>query len=479
MTFFKLTSCFHKHLSDKVQTSSIFSSIEFPANILLSILREWHFDPKLLEIKQKKRRLCIWKIIERLEGNLENKLMNAAPTILIVDDEPNNLNLLKQVLAPHNYHLIFAKSGPDAIMRASQQEPDLVLLDVMMPGMDGYEVCQKLKSQPETEAVPVIFLTALDGVKDEQRGFDIGAVDYIVKPIVPALVLARVATQLDLRTRTQKLEKALTEIERANKELRDTQEQLVLQQMMAALGGTVAGVAHEINTPLGNSLFMTSALADKTNDFKDAFQSDTLKRSTVTSFLDDVQSSTDLILRNLHRSSKLIKRFKETAADRQGLTRRKFELFEFISESEPLLKRHAQGIEIDVKCQLKLTMQSYPDAIYRVLAQIIENASSHAFKPEQKGQVSIEVTAADEKVLIKVTDNGQGIDPELIDHIFEPFTTTKRGSATHAGLGLNVVFNTVTMVLAGDISVSSELKKGAEFTITIPQEVPEQVKVAS
>ena len=405
--------------------------------------------------------------------------MNVIPTILIVDDEPNNLNLLKQVLAAHNYHLIFAKSGPDAIMRASQQEPDLVLLDVMMPGMDGYEVCRELKSQPKTESVPVIFLTALDGVKDEQKGFDIGAVDYIVKPIVPALVLARVATQLDLRNRTQKLEKALRDIERTNKELRDTQDQLVLQQMMAALGGTVAGVAHEINTPLGNSLFMTSALADKANDFKTAFQKDTLKRSTVTGFLKDVQSSTDLILRNLYRSSKLIKRFKETAADRQGLTRREFELLEFFTESEPLLRRHAKGLEIVVRCETQLTMRSYPDAVYRVLAQLVENAHAHAFKQGEKGQVLVDVLPVDDKVSIKVKDNGRGIDSELLDHVFEPFTTTKRGSSTHAGLGLNVVFNTVTMVLAGEISVSSEPGKGTEFSILIPQEAPEQLKMVS
>jgi putative two-component system response regulator len=119
------------------------------------------------------------------------------PKLLIVDDEPTNLKVLKQVLQ-QEYRLSFAKNGADGLELATRELPDLILLDVMMPEMTGYEVCQRLKSQPKTQHIPVIFVTALKDEIDETRGFDCGAVDYITKPITPAIVRARVRTHLSL-----------------------------------------------------------------------------------------------------------------------------------------------------------------------------------------------------------------------------------------------------------------------------------------
>ncbi|WP_218352782.1 response regulator [Alteromonas lipotrueiana] len=118
-------------------------------------------------------------------------------TLLLVDDEPVNLRVLKQLLAPY-YHLIFAKNGEEALRLATTQLPELILLDVMMPGMTGFEVCQTLKEQRKTSAIPVIFVTALSDEHDETRGFEVGGVDYVTKPISPSVVLARVKTHLSL-----------------------------------------------------------------------------------------------------------------------------------------------------------------------------------------------------------------------------------------------------------------------------------------
>ena len=118
-------------------------------------------------------------------------------TILIVDDEPNNLQVLKEILQL-NYTLIFAKNGERAIQLAKEQQPDLILLDIMMPEMDGYQVCETLKSLPETKNIPVIFVTAMSDIEDESQGFRVGAVDYITKPVSPAIVRARVKTHLSL-----------------------------------------------------------------------------------------------------------------------------------------------------------------------------------------------------------------------------------------------------------------------------------------
>ncbi len=119
-------------------------------------------------------------------------------TVLIVDDEPNNLSLMKVTLSEDNYTLKFAKNGAKALETAAKEQPDLILLDVMMPGMDGYEVCHRLKSSSETAGIPIIFVTAMTDVKDEQYGFDIGAVDYIGKPFHPAIIRSRVKNHLNL-----------------------------------------------------------------------------------------------------------------------------------------------------------------------------------------------------------------------------------------------------------------------------------------
>lgn len=142
-------------------------------------------------------------------------MLNTQPmaTLLLVDDEPVNLRVLKQLLAPH-YSLVFAKNGEEAIRLASEQLPDLILLDVMMPGMTGFEVCEALKALPETKAIPVIFVTALSEEHDEARGFEVGGVDYVTKPISPPVVRARVKTHLSLvqadelkRTRLQVIQR--------------------------------------------------------------------------------------------------------------------------------------------------------------------------------------------------------------------------------------------------------------------------------
>ena len=123
--------------------------------------------------------------------------VNILPTLLLVDDEPANLRVLKQLLTPY-YNLVFAKNGEGAIRLANEQQPDLILTDVMMPGMTGFDVCKALKKQPETAKIPVIFVTALNDEQDEAFGFEVGGVDYITKPISPSVVLARVKTHLSL-----------------------------------------------------------------------------------------------------------------------------------------------------------------------------------------------------------------------------------------------------------------------------------------
>lgn len=176
---------------------------------------------------------------------------NNKSNILVIDDTPANLRLLVNLLRENSYKVRAVPSGKLALAGIKQSMPDLILLDIMMPEMNGYEVCEQLKANPETQEIPVIFISAINEVLDKVKAFAVGGVDYITKPFQVEEVLARVKTQLENRFLQQSLQDKNKQLGRALAELQAAQNQLVLSEKMAALGQLVANIAHEINTPLG------------------------------------------------------------------------------------------------------------------------------------------------------------------------------------------------------------------------------------
>jgi DNA-binding LacI/PurR family transcriptional regulator/signal transduction histidine kinase len=257
-----------------------------------------------------------------------------------------------------------------------------------------------------------------------------------------------------------KLEEALVE--------KDTRERVEIEKMNA-LGTLVAGIAHEINTPIGIGVTAASHLSRILADLRESFGRDQISRFGLEEFLRDGVETARLLVSNLERSSALVSSFKKVAVDSSSEERRFFRVREYVSDIlatlSPRLKRTL--IQISVDCPDGLEIDSYPGAFSQVLSNLVVNSLEHGFDEGAPGEISIRIALSHGTLTWIYKDNGKGIPPETIGHIFEPFFTTRRESGG-SGLGLHIVYNTVTAVFGGRIKVTSAQNKGVTFTITIP-----------
>lgn len=268
--------------------------------------------------------------------------------------------------------------------------------------------------------------------------------------------------------RTRNLEEAKQELEQSLEQLRKTQEELVLAEKLAALGGLVAGVAHEINTPLGIGVTASSFLEERIKELSDKFDQGDLKRSDLEKFIRTGAESSASILTNLGRAAGLIKSFKQVAADQSSEQPRTFNLHSYVDEVllslRPKYKRTDHVIEN--RCP-DIELFSYPGAFMQIITNLLVNALTHAYPDGQTGHMIIGGQIADGSLKFSFSDDGVGIAPEFMDKVFEPFYTTKRGEGG-TGLGLHIVFNTVTQSLGGTIHCESSPGAGTRYTITMP-----------
>ncbi|GAB2588919.1 sensor histidine kinase [Nitrincola alkalisediminis] len=255
--------------------------------------------------------------------------------------------------------------------------------------------------------------------------------------------------------------------------LKRTQEELIQSEKLASLGGLVAGVAHELNTPIGNAVMAASTLKSDVKTFNQEMEQG-LKRSSLTQFIGNADEASLIILRNLEKASSLITGFKQVAVDQTSLNKRTFCITEVLDEVmlmlNPTLKRSLHRVEIDVID--KVVMTSYPGPLGQVLINLVQNALVHAFD-ETPGVIKIRVEKSKKyprMVDILVNDNGKGISDNHLKRIFDPFFTTNMGGGG-TGLGLSIVHNSVVGILAGKIDVISQRQQGSTFTISIPIKV--------
>ena len=275
-------------------------------------------------------------------------------------------------------------------------------------------------------------------------------------------------------TDLRQTEQAKAEAETALAQLRQAQESLVRAEKLASLGQIVAGVAHEINTPVGNALAASSQIRDETARLVPLIASGKLRRSELEHYLGAVGELSDILMRNCQRAGQLIRDFKQVAADQISGQRRRFDLADQLRETLRTLQHRFDRAKVSLVTDLpaNILMDSLPGALSQIIINLAENALAHAFAPGVGNSLTVSARQiAQDRVEITVADDGKGITHEVLPKIFDPFFTTNR-DAGNTGLGLHIVHNLVTGPLGGTIHVTSAIGEGTQFVSRLPTVSP-------
>lgn len=414
---------------------------------------------------------------DRSGFSLLSSTQPASQVILVVDDGFVNRMLLREILEGTGYAVLEAVNGKEAIAQVKDAKPDIILLDIMMPEMDGYEVCRLLKADTDTEDIPVIFITALSDSGNLVQGFHVGAADYVSKPINGEEVKARVKTHLRLKTATQAIKRYNEELERV---VAESSKELIRAERQAAFGQLIQGIVHNLKGPLtamkGGIDIGRKILAALTHAVDEGASP---SREQLSKWGRDASKALELTASASERLQGMINSLMEQgSADHiQGRVRCDFNGI-ILAELEFL------SADLDFKHQIQKVVNLCPEKVVILanpseIAQVVSNLLGNA-KDALAGYVSPVITISTRIegsfLLLEVADNGPGIAAEDQERIFEPFYTTKArpgkgenntSGLTGTGLGLYMCLRSVK-ALGGDIRVESPVDGGAVFRVRIP-----------
>ncbi|MGB2925458.1 MAG: response regulator [Limnothrix sp.] len=402
-------------------------------------------------------------------------------TILIVEDDPIQTLLLKHCLAHENYHTIFATDGLTALTLMRQHKPDLILCDWIMPGLNGIDVCKKIKTDSDLASTIFILLTGKSSIEDQVYGLESGADDFLNKPVEKNQLLARIHAGL-------RQKKLYNNLQAVNKELKETQAQLIQTKKMSSLSKVVAGIAHEINNPIG---FIHGNVQHARNYFDDLQELIQLFQTTypnppeeITDCIETIELAylmEDLpkLLESMGSGSHRIKEIIESLRTFAGLDEsamKSVSLESCINNTLKLIDQQLQEHQIKVICEyteMPLIHCNFRD-INQALMNVLLNAIDGIVEKKQTetdldGCIQISTTQPRPDVInLSVIDNGVGVDADIFEKIFDPFFTTKQ-VGKGMGLGLSVAYRIIQQH-SGSIFCNSYPDAGAEFVICLPIE---------
>ena len=417
--------------------------------------------------------------------------------VLIVDDEPINRKVLFNHLSLEHYAITQAANGKEALEIIEERGPfDLILLDIMMPRMSGFEVCQELRRRHPVHELPVIFLSARNRVRDLVTGFGSGANDYLTKPISKDELLTRVKTHLDLldinRTlevrvaeRTSELNQTNQVLKHNNEELRRSRHRSIMQEKMASLGTLASGIAHEIKNPLNfinNFAHINVELADELRETLD----DEKLVTSIADILDDMQSNAQAIEKHGERANGIVLKMMELTVHHVG-SWRKMDPNSLFDEFTNLAyqRKRADGcpeILIEQRFEPCAPFSFVPQTLSRVFVSLMNNAIEAVLERVKRGEpgyhpnITLETQRGNETFVFRIKDNGVGISEEHKDQIFNPFFTTKPADSQHIGLSLSISYDIIVNEHHGEI----HLVQGCDPTVfevhlkTTEEESPDQ-----
>ncbi|MGK5095329.1 response regulator [Deltaproteobacteria bacterium TL4] len=419
-----------------------------------------------------------------LQGELGSNTSSKS-IVLIADDSLTVRMELSELLSESGYKPIPVKDGQEALEAVNRHLPDLVILDVIMPKMDGIEVCKLIKKNPATQQIPVIIITSKTQIDDKIRGLNAGADDYLFKPYNPKEFTAKVNAifrmkKMQLEAERNILARSNLELQEVNKKLKNTQSQLVQNEKMVALGQLVAGIAHEINNPLSfviNNIILCQETMKDYEKILDGYHEikphlekkarEGLDRLEQELELEYLREQVPLLYKDVNDG---LERIRKIVLDLRNFSRldeaeqKQVNLIEGLESTLNLLYHHIKNrIELVKEYGPVPEITCFPSQLNQVFMNVIINAIQAI---EEQGKLIIRVFQEEKNICIQIIDNGTGMSQETLSHVFEPFYTTKEvGAGT--GLGLSISYGIIEKH-HGQITYISELGKGTTCTIKLP-----------